>query len=118
MNSTMWSTVEDGDGEFVAQVGPDVFDRVSRRVWRQGEKCDVVHSAFEPCQPAPSSTIGMCPWNDGFDFGFIHRLRIGKGHDEGGGSGVADRRLQICKPICSEYHVARAGGFRAWPKHG
>ena len=40
-------TVEDGDPELVgAQVGPDVFDRVEfRRVWRQGEKCDVVGGA-------------------------------------------------------------------------
>ena len=56
----------------------------------------------------------MCPWNDGFgDFGevFIHRLRIGKGHDEGGGSGAfrTDGSKYVSPFVASITWRARAG---------
>ena len=57
---------------------------------------------------------GMCPWNDGFgDFGevFIHRLRIGKGHDEGGGSGAfrTDGSKYVSPFVASITWRSRAG---------
>ena len=72
-----------------------------------------VHSAFEPCQPAPSSTITACA--PGTTVLAISArcsfLRIGKGHDEGGGSGAfrTDGSKYVSPFVASITWRARAG---------